>query len=79
MISIPYTEQMLTNKDVMRRSLFIEIVKNPQYCSPYTGMPLCFYSICHFVYTKIIAFFTEYNLKFDIYNYDVLPVLMLIF
>jgi hypothetical protein len=38
MNNIPYTEQMLKNKDIMRRDLFIETVKNPNYCCHYTGI-----------------------------------------
>lgn len=46
MVNIPYTEQMLTDKDVMRRCLFIETVKSSQYCCHYTGM------FSHFVYVE---------------------------
>lgn len=52
MVNIPYTEQMLNSRDVMRRFLFIETAKNPKYCCHYTGMPLyfdCFLILCIYI------------------------------
>ena len=65
MANILYTEEMLTNKDVMRRFLFIETVKNPKYCCHYTGMPMLY--LLNLKAQKLDYNFTGHDQLFDIY------------
>ena len=74
MANIFYTAEMLTNKDVMRRFLFIETVKNPKYCCHYTGMPMLY--LLNLNVPKLDYSFNDHNQLIDI-NFTGLDVAVL--